>query len=293
MSAERLQWEIDGADWPHRHASRFVTAAGMRWHVQEIGAGPPLLLVHGTGAGAFSWRAVAELLAPYFRIVIPDLPGHAFSEPLRAAAPSLPGMSHALGELLRELGVAPRLAVGHSAGAAIVIRMALDGLLAPQAIVSMNGALLPPAGLARLVFSPAAKFLSRSSMFAYLAAQRAADRDALRRMLAATGSSVDSQGTELYRRVITSRAHVKGVLDMMANWDVTSIRDEVARLRTPLVLAVGDNDRTVDPNEAYRLKSLLPSARVVTLDGLGHLAHEEAPQRVAEIIQGLAATAHC
>lgn len=80
---------------------------------------------------------------------------------------------------------------------------------------------------------------------------------------------------------------------MMANWDVTSIRDEVARLRTPLVLAVGGNDRTVDPNEAYRLKSLLPSARVVTLDGLGHLAHEEAPQRVAEIIQGLAATAHC
>ena len=43
-------WARDGADWPHRDASRFIVAAGLRWHVQRIGAGPTLLLLHGTGA---------------------------------------------------------------------------------------------------------------------------------------------------------------------------------------------------------------------------------------------------
>ena len=45
-----LIWSRDGGDWPNREASAFVEAAGIRWHVQRMGEGPPLLLLHGTGA---------------------------------------------------------------------------------------------------------------------------------------------------------------------------------------------------------------------------------------------------
>jgi magnesium chelatase accessory protein len=45
-----LVWNRDGGDWPNREASGFVEAAGSRWHVQKMGQGPPLLLIHGTGA---------------------------------------------------------------------------------------------------------------------------------------------------------------------------------------------------------------------------------------------------
>ena len=48
--ADRPTWEHDGRDWPNREHSRFVTAAGLRWHVQVAGQGPDLLLVHGTAA---------------------------------------------------------------------------------------------------------------------------------------------------------------------------------------------------------------------------------------------------
>jgi magnesium chelatase accessory protein len=61
-----LDWAKDGADWPNREASRFVDAAGMRWHVQVMGQGPVLLLLHGTGASTHSWRDVMPLLrAPF------------------------------------------------------------------------------------------------------------------------------------------------------------------------------------------------------------------------------------
>ncbi len=293
MSRERLQWDLDGADWPHRQASRFVVAAGVRWHVQSVGTGPVLLLVHGTGAGSFSWRAVASLLAERFTVVIPDLPGHAFTEVLNGTRPTLHQMSAALGQLLRELELQPAIAVGHSAGAAIVIRMALDGLIAPRALISVNGALLPPQGLTRLIFSPAAKLLSRSSLIPHLAARRAADAAAISRLLASTGSTIDAHGAELYRRVVGSRAHVQGVLQMMAHWDVESIQRDVGRLPMQLILVVGDNDRTVDPREARRVQALLPSARIVMLNALGHLAHEEAPQQIAALIHDLAGAAHC
>ena len=62
-----LDWATDGADWPNREASRFVEAAGLRWHVQVMGAGPVLLLLHGTGASTHSWRDVMPKLAAIHR----------------------------------------------------------------------------------------------------------------------------------------------------------------------------------------------------------------------------------
>ena len=52
-----LVWSRDGSDWPNREASSFRRG---RWNpmarAEETGQGPPLLLIHGTGAATHSWR---------------------------------------------------------------------------------------------------------------------------------------------------------------------------------------------------------------------------------------------
>jgi magnesium chelatase accessory protein len=100
---DRPVWERDGRDWPNREASRFVRAAGLRWHVQVMGQGPALLLAHGTAATTHSWRALAPLLATRFTVVAPDLPGHGFTEAPPAVSLTVPGMACALAELLDTL----------------------------------------------------------------------------------------------------------------------------------------------------------------------------------------------
>ena len=134
MTALRApDWSTDGRDWPNREASRFVEAGGLRWHVQIAGSGPALLLVHGTGASTHSFRDLLPLLAQRFTVVAPDLPGHGFTtRPADPAGFSLPGMAAGVAALLRVLDVAPAVAVGHSAGAAILCRMCVDGALAPR-----------------------------------------------------------------------------------------------------------------------------------------------------------------
>ncbi|MFC7690366.1 alpha/beta fold hydrolase [Paeniroseomonas aquatica] len=129
--SDRPQWENDGRDWPNRAASRFVQAGGLRWHVQQAGEGPVLLLVHGTGAATHSWRGLLPLLARRFTVVAPDLPGHGFTTAPAGGRLSLPYMARALAALLAALGQRPELVAGHSAGAAILARMALDGAIAP------------------------------------------------------------------------------------------------------------------------------------------------------------------
>ena len=64
------QWNRQGRDWPNRDASRFVTDGGVRWHVQVMGEGPVVLLLHGAGAATHSWRDLAPRLAQHAGVVL-------------------------------------------------------------------------------------------------------------------------------------------------------------------------------------------------------------------------------
>jgi magnesium chelatase accessory protein len=281
-------WDREGRDWPNRDASRFVEAGGLRWHVQLLGDGPPVLLVHGTGAATHSWRDLAPRLAGRFRVIAPDLPGHGFSQNPGPRGLSLPAVARSLGALLRTLEIEPALALGHSAGAAVLARMCLDGRIAPRVLVSLNGAMLPLRGLAGQVFSPAAKLLAANPLIPRVFAWRAAQRDAVERLVASTGSWLDPEGVALYRRLISTPGHVGATLDMMANWDLDPMVRELPRLATPLVLVVGQADATVSPAEAERVRKLVPTAEILRLPRLGHLAHEEDPGGLDALVTRIA-----
>jgi magnesium chelatase accessory protein len=281
-----LDWARDGADWPHHEASRFIEAGGLTWHVQVMGSGPALLLLHGTGASSHSWRALATRLAPTHTLIVPDLPGHAFTRGATREHVSLPGMAAAVGDLLRVLDLAPELALGHSAGAAVLARMALDRRLQLRRLLGINAALLPLRGLPGQFYLPAARLMAATSLVPRLFSWRA-DAAAIDRLIRSTGSILDRRGAELYARLLRDPAHVGGALKMMANWDLAPLARDLPALPCPLTLLVASNDRTVRPEEAQRVRTLLPAAEVVDLPGLGHLAHEERPAAVAAEVERL------
>ncbi len=261
-----------------------MSAGGLKWHVQQAGAGPALLLLHGTGAATHSWRDLLPRLAEKFAVIAADLPGHGFSKALPAAQMSLPGMARAAGDLLRALKVEPQLVVGHSAGAAILARMCLDAQIKPRALVSLNGAMLPLRGMAGMVFPPAARLMAATSLVPRLFSWRAQDPNAIARLISSTGSKLDQAGAELYARLIRDQDHVAATLNMMAQWDLVPLERNLPQLKTSLALIVGSNDLTVSPNEANRVKALVPDAKIMALAGLGHLAHEEQPDEIAKLI---------
>lgn len=297
--AEKLDWIKDGYDWPHRQASRFVQAAGLQWHVQQFECiappqaepAPLALLIHGTGSSTHSWRGLIDLLRTRFSVLAIDLPGHGFTDmPSGQASPnqlSLPGMANSLKSLLSALGARPALLVGHSAGAAIAVRMCLDGLPCARMVISVNGAMLPLGGLAGQLFSPLAKLMAAVPLVPKLFSWRANDPAVLKKLIDSTGSRLDEIGMRLYGRLVGSPGHAKGVLGMMANWDLDTLARDLPKLSTPLVLVVASNDCTVAPIHAKQIEAVLPARLrkpVIYLPGLGHLAHEEQPELAARVI---------
>ncbi|MBL0929644.1 MAG: alpha/beta fold hydrolase [Alphaproteobacteria bacterium] len=270
-------WRYAGADWPSRQASRFVAAGGLRWHVQIMGTGPCALLLHGTGSATHSWRDLAPRLAGPFTVVAPGLPGHGFTGAPPSAGMTLPGMARLVAALCAELKIAPVLGIGHSAGAAVLVRHALDGAPGMRAIASLNGALLAMRGGGAKFCGPAEKLLASLPLLPSILARRGQDRGAVERLLRQTGSRIDEAGLEFYRRLMAMPGHIGATLDMMAGWDLPGLERDLPRLGTALAMIVGGNDLTVPPDDARRVRKLIPQATIDIQPGLGHLAHEEEP----------------
>jgi magnesium chelatase accessory protein len=253
----------------------------IRWHVQTAGSGPVLLLVHGTGSSSDSFRALMPLLAERFTVIAPDLPGHAGSEAPSWFRPTLPESAAALGELLAARGLEPAVAVGHSAGAALLVRLAIDRAIAPRLLVALAPALVPLRQLAFAVLPAAARLLAFASA---RVAPRAWSAGGVDRLIRSTGSALGEPGVEHYRRLLESPGHVTATLSMMAHWDLAPLFDDLPALATPLLLLAGGRDRAVPLADQRLVAGRVPRARLEVVAGAGHLLHEERPAAVARLI---------
>lgn len=276
-------------DWPNRAASRIVDCDGIRWHMQRMGSGSGLLLIHGTAASTHTWRDLMPMLSSDFDVVAVDLPGHGYTERLTEGSMTLPAIASALAELLGTIDFEPQSVAGHSAGAAVALRLALDGSIRPRHVVGLNAALLPFGGALRRLFVPMAKMFASTRLMPQMLARRAQDPKAVERIINGTGSRLDDTGIELYRRLLLRESHISAVLAMMASWDLDPLLADIPTLEPRLALITGLLDKAVSPREADSIARVLPDTAVLRLPECGHLAHEEQPGRVAESIRRFAA----
>jgi magnesium chelatase accessory protein len=283
-----MRWVDLKDDWPNADRSEFIQTQHIKWHVQRWEGSSKkkttILLLHGTGASTHSWRDVGPLLAEQHKVISVDLPGHAFTSKPSKRWMTLEGMATSIAELLKTCDTKPDYIAGHSAGAAIAIKMALLNLASPKKIFSFNGALLPLESLSGQFFSPIAKLLALNPLVPRLFSWRANDPAMVSALLKGTGSEIDEKGNALYTKLIQNHQHAAGALAMMASWNLDAFKRDLPKLKTPLLLVVADNDKTILPSVAHRVKMLLPRSQIVTMKNLGHLAHEEAPQQAYAII---------
>ena len=280
----RLDWNREGLIWPHREASEFVNVGRARWHVQRMGSGPPLLLLHGTGASVHSWRGLMPLLAQTHTVIAPDLPRHAFTTGHDAYAMSLPAMAGEVAGLLKTLDIQPAAIIGHSAGAAIALQMALDHDYGGP-IIGLNSALRPFPGALAQIFPAVAKALFINPLVPRIFTGSIDLVGGAGKFLwRSTHSHIDAEGIACYRTLLKHPDHAGGALAMMANWDLPTLRTRMGDARNPVLLIHGAKDPAIPLDWARDAHGWLVNAWLDVLPGLGHLAHEEAPEQAATLI---------
>lgn len=277
-------WSREGIDWPNREASRFISAGGIKWHVQSMGSGPVLLLLHGTGAATHSWAGLMPLLAQNYRVIAPDLPGHGFTGTPNGKGLSLSGMAALVGALVTALDVSPFAIIGHSAGAAIGAELILSHRDNAHHLIAVNGAFKPFDGPAAHIFPTVAKLIALNPVTIFALASGGGDKARVKKLLDGTGSKLCDRQIELYARLFGTTGHVAGVMGMMARWELSKLVPRLPKLSVPLTLIAASGDLTIAPEVSAHVAEMVHGSKLVTMPGLGHLAHEEDPIAVARLI---------
>ncbi|MFY9213017.1 MAG: alpha/beta fold hydrolase BchO [Aestuariivita sp.] len=267
-------------DWPNRDLSRQVMCKPHRWHVQEDGTGPTLILIHGAGGSVHSFRDLLPILARDFHVVAIDLPGQGLTQLGARHRCGLEQMATDLISLIRQQGWHPKALIGHSAGGALALRVSQQ-LKPTPAIVGINPALGHFEGVAGVLFPVMAKLLALTPGVAGFFSRSAANPARVRNLIETTGTTLPEEGLALYRRLVADRGHVDATLLMMAQWSLDDLLADLQSVRAPALFLAGDKDEAVPPSIPEAAARRMPNAHVVHLPGLGHLAHEEAPELIA------------
>lgn len=111
-----------------------ISAGGLSFHYQQVGAGPDIVLIHGMTGDLSPWYiGVMPRLASSFRVTAYDLRGHGHTD---APPTGYTTADHGadLRALLDALGIERAHLVGHSFGAAVAMHTAV---LAPDRVASL------------------------------------------------------------------------------------------------------------------------------------------------------------
>lgn len=274
-----MRFPQDATGWPLIDHSRMILCRPHRWHVQVAGQGQTILLIHGAGGATQSWRGLFPILARDHRVVAVDLPGQGFTRIGGRQRLGLDPMAEDLAALMRQEGWQPHVIVGHSAGAAIALRMALADP-PPGGVIGINAALGKFRGVAGWLFPLMAKMLSLNPFSASMFTATA-NPASVRRLLRGTGSTLDAAGEGFYLRLAQDRGHVDATLAMMAQWDLDPLLGALPRIACPVLLLATERDTAVPPETSVAAAGQMPHATARILPGLGHIAHEEAPDLIA------------
>lgn len=234
-------------------------------HVETLGEGPNLVLLHGWAMHSGIWSSVRNRLAQYFRLHLVDLPGHGLSPAPRINMPvTLKNMS----EMVRESLPANSIICGWSLGGQVAMELALDE---PEQIKKL------------VLVSTTPSFIQREDwIWAMEAAtlklfMRNLKRDyvsTLNRFLTLQVSG--DINTLVLLRQLRDNVFREGKLDevgLQTGMQIlltTDIRERIKRINQPVILLHGENDAIAHPKAARWMHEHLQNSELVMLPHCGH-----------------------
>jgi pimeloyl-ACP methyl ester carboxylesterase len=268
---------------------RFVrVGTGVQLRAVETGprTGPPVVLVHGWGASAYTFRhALPALASAGCRAIALDLPGHGLSDkPRDPATYRLDALAQSVLDGIDALACASVALVGHSMGATIAARTAARPGSPVERLV-----LLAPVGLGRVRDAAIGRLLTPAWAIPLLPlfAQRLAVVIALRfafstadgsRAVLAHASNDDIDQYWAPSRYPGYTAALRHLIHEFP-WRLPDER-WLREIACPALVIAGRGDRLVDPAGAAAFARAIPGADLQIIPGAGHAVAEQAPEVV-------------
>jgi pimeloyl-ACP methyl ester carboxylesterase len=270
-------------------SGHYVRAGDVALFVQEGGPreGPVLVFLHGTGSWGELWRETLDATAAAgFRTLALDLPPFGYSERPAGGAYRTEDQAQRIVSLMESLDLRQVTLVGHSFGGRATLLAALRARERMQALVLVDPALgldQPEGGPGALTRGLLAARPLRNALVASVVTNPLLTRKLLSTMVADPAAATDARVAMLQEPLV-----IEGSTDAVGEWARVFLTASDAVLRTelasrppapPVLLVWGSKDTVTPLDQGHRLAGRIPGARLVVLEGLGHIPQIESPGR--------------
>ncbi len=273
-----------------RPPSRFIDVNGQQVHLRDEGpAGDPvpIILVHGTGASLHTWQGWAEGLREQRRVIRFDLPGFGLTGPNRQHDYSIARYVLFVRSVADQLGIDRFVLAGNSLGGEIawVTAATLPERVDRLILVDPAGYAPEALGIAqevplgfRLARMPVARTLAR-----YVLPRGVVERSL--RELYGEPEQVTPERVDLYLDM-TRRAGNRDALGRRFEQGNSGVDLRLLKqVQAPTLILWGGDDRLLPPELGERMAREIPHARLIVLQGLGHVPQEEDPPRTLAAVR--------
>lgn len=250
------------------------------------GSGLPVVLLHGYGDSAETWRGVlGRLAAMHRRGLAVDLPGFGQAD-RRHAGPIVPQLDRFVDAVLVDTG--PAVLVGNSLGAATAVRAAARHRESVKALVALNDPLSGRHWLARQARTrpvPEQYWTWAGRIPVPPPALRWATRWLAPKLLYGPGALPDPEviaywtGTTARMRDVARLAR-----DACAYAYESAAGHADVRVDCPAVIVHGERDRVIPVHSSRTLQRLIPGSELVVLPESGHCPQLDDPAAVVRLI---------
>jgi 3-oxoadipate enol-lactonase len=239
----------------------------------EFGKGPPLFLFHSLLSDRASFDAIVPELSKSHRVIVPELPGFGRSQ---AAAGGLAAVADRMAEAVKDAaGGKDALVLGNGYGGFVALQMAIRHPgIASRLVLADSGA----------AFSEAGRQQFRNMAAASKAKGLAAITDVAMLRLFARDFQDAHPDLMANRRAAFLRTDLDvfcAACDALASLD---LRPELAKVKVPVLVLVGEHDEATPPPMSHELAGLLPQAHLEILPGCAHVPQLQSPKLFLDVI---------
>jgi pimeloyl-ACP methyl ester carboxylesterase len=275
----------------------YRTVHGYRRAFVRAGSGPALLLVHGIGDSADTWRDLIGVLASDHTVIAPDLLGHGRSDKPRADY-SVAAYANGMRDLLGVLGVERVTIVGHSLGGGVAMQFAYQypERVERLVLVGTGGVGRQVNPTLRLASLPGADLLLHLLRLPPVRLTGRLGAPALRRLPLDIGYDIEDL-VRIFDALPdgASRSAVVRTLRAVVDWrgQVVTMLDRCYLARgMPTLLVWGRHDTIVPVEHAHVAHAAMPNSRLEIFDDSGHFPHHSEPARFVAVLQDFLASTH-
>ena len=258
--------------------SQWLDIDGLQVHYKKEGAGPAVVLIHGTGASLHTWDGWTEILSDSFTVYRMDIPAFGLTGPALDADYTIDAYVDFIKSFVTDQGIDSFSIAGNSLGGHIAWAYTVMHPDEVEKLILLDAAGYPHEGESTALAFKIANNPILSPMMKYITPKSFIEKNMIQ--VYGDDSKISDELVTRYHDMTLRTGNRQAFIDRVHTHH-EDISERIKEIECPTLIMWGTEDIWVNPEDAERFDTDIENSQLIMYEGVGHVPMEESPEVTA------------